>query len=598
MVKALWILLAAAAISCVISPAAAWLAVRFGAVSLPANDRWHRQPTPILGGIAIAAGTIAAVLALDTVSRSVGGVAAAAVAAFLLGLVDDGVKLSPTAKLVGSLAIGAGLVFFLGPTGARLPAATLVLLSVGWFAGIVHAFNLLDNMDGLAAGVGAITAAGCASVLAATGAYSPALLLMGLAGALIGFLPWNTSPARMFMGDGGSLFIGAVIGGTSLIPWFERDAGGAFNLLALLIVFVVPVGEVIFVSALRWMAGRNPARGGVDHPSHRLVAIGLSERRTVLVLYAVALAPAATASWVALSGMTALPAVIVLIVMFSLGAIHLARVPTYQGEDFAGLNRVPYWTVLRSAFLRSHAVQVLLDVVLITVCYYAAYRLRFEGEALDNFLPSFTASLPIVLLCKPVAHYLSGLYGRSWSSFGVGDLPAVSRAVLLGTMTSVIAATYVYRFERFSRGVFLIDAVLLVLAILGSRLSFRMMAHAAVMQSARARRVLIYGAGERGRLLAREMLANPGWYMKPIGFVDTGDTAEGSLLGVRIVGKTDDLDAILERHRVEEVVFSGDPLEPALRQQALRACTGRKIVVRDLIFEMREAERTVHGSVA
>jgi UDP-GlcNAc:undecaprenyl-phosphate GlcNAc-1-phosphate transferase len=525
-------------------------------------------------------------------------VTTAALAILLLGLVDDRVKLTPTAKLVGSLAAAAGLVFFLDPAGAGLPAAPLVLLSIAWFAGIVHSFNLLDNMDGLAAGIGAVTAGGCAAVLAATGAAAPALLLIALAGALVGFLPWNTSPARMFMGDCGSLFIGALIAGTSLIPWFEREVSGAFNLLALLIVFVVPVGEVMFVSSLRWMAGRNPTRGGVDHPSHRLVAIGLSERRTVLVLYVVALVPAATAGWIAVSGVTALPAAIVLIVVFSLGAIYLARVPTYQGEDFAGLNRVPYWAVLRAAFLRSHAVQVLLDVVLITVCYYAAYRLRFEGEALDNFLPSFTASLPIVLLCKPIAHYVSGLYGRSWSSFGVGDLPAVSRAVLLGTMTSVIAATYVYRFERFSRGVFLIDAVLLVLAILGSRLSFRMMAHAAVMQSARARRVLIYGAGERGRLLAREMLANTNWRMKPVGFIDTGDTTEGSLLGVRIVGKTEDLKDTLERLRVDEVVFSGDPLEPALRQQALRACGDRAVVVRDLIFEMREAERTVHGSVA
>lgn len=398
------------------------------------------------------------------------------------------------------------------------------------------------------------------------------------------------------MGDGGSLFIGAVLVGTSLIPWFGTEVPATFNPAAILLVFVVPVGEVAFVSALRWMAGRNPTRGGVDHPSHRLVAIGLSERRTVFVLYAVALASVATASWVAVSGVTALPVAIVLIVAFSLGAIHLARVPTYQGEDFAGLHRVPYWTVLRSAFLRSHAVQVLLDVILITVCYYAAYRLRFDGEALEIFLPSFTASLPIVLICKPVAHYVSGLYGRSWSSFGVGDLPAVSRAVVLGTMTSVLAATYLYRFERFSRGVFLIDAVLLVVAILASRLSFRMMAHAAVMQSARARHVLICGAGERGRLLAREMLANSTWHMRPAGFVDTGDTSEHSLLGVRVLGKIDDLPDVLKRQRVDEVVFSGDPVEPAQRQRALRTCADAGIVVRDLIFEMRETGRNIHGS--
>jgi UDP-GlcNAc:undecaprenyl-phosphate GlcNAc-1-phosphate transferase len=596
MLEAVWIFLAAAGISCVISPAAAWLAVRVGAVSLPAHDRWHRQPTPMLGGIAIVAGTLGAMLAIGTLSRPVAGVAAASVAMFLLGLVDDRFRLAPTAKLVGSLAVGAGLVFFLGPAGTRMPAAPVVLLSVAWFAGIVHAFNLLDNMDGLAAGVGSITAVGGAVVLAAAGVSEPALLLIALAGALVGFLPWNSSPARIFMGDGGSLFNGAVIVGTSLVPWFGTDAGGTFNPLAILLVFVVPVGEVVFVSALRWMAGRNPTRGGVDHPSHRLVAIGLSERRTVFVLYAVASASVATASWVAVSGVTAFPVAIVLIVAFSLGAIHLARVPTYQGEDFTALHRVPYWTVLRSAFLRSHAVQVLLDLILITVCYYAAYRLRFEGEALEIFLPSFTASLPIVLVCKPVAHYLAGLYGRSWTSFGVGDLPAVSRAVVFGSMASVLAATYLYRFERFSRGVFIIDAVLLLVAILGSRLSFRFMAHAAVMQSTRARRVLICGAGERGRLLAREMLANTSWHMKPVGFIDSGETSEYSLLGVRVVGRIDDLEEVLERLRVDDVVFSGDPIEPAERQRALRTCADGGVVVRDLIFEMRETGRNVHGS--
>jgi UDP-GlcNAc:undecaprenyl-phosphate/decaprenyl-phosphate GlcNAc-1-phosphate transferase len=280
----------------------------------------------------------------------------------------------------------------------------------------------------------------------------------------------------------------------------------------------------------------------------------------------------------------------------ALGSIHLARVPTYQGDDFVALQRVPYAHVLTSAFLRSHAVQVLLDLLLITSCYYAAYRLRFEGEALEIFLPSFTASLPIVLVCKPVAHYLAGLYGRSWASFGVGDLPAVSRAVVFGSTASVLAATYLYRFERFSRGVFIIDAVLLLVAILGSRLSFRFMAHAAVMQSTRARRVLICGAGERGRLLAREMLANTSWHMKPVGFIDSGETSEYSLLGVRVVGSIDDLKEVLERLRVDEVVFSGDPIEPAQRQRALRTCADGSIVVRDLIFEMRETGRNVHGS--
>jgi UDP-GlcNAc:undecaprenyl-phosphate GlcNAc-1-phosphate transferase len=326
--------------------------------------------------------------------------------------------------------------------------------------------------------------------------------------------------------------------------------------------------------------------------------MGFSERRAVLFFYAVTLVTGAVAVWMARSGAAALPVVGVLLIGIVLGAIHVARVPTYHGDDFVALQRVPYGHVLTSAFLRSHAVQVILDLVLITACYYAAYRLRFEGEALELFLPSFAASLPIVLLCKPIAHFAAGLYGRSWNTFGVADVPAVARAVVFGSMSSVLAATYLYRFERFSRGVFIIDGVLLLLAIVGSRLSFRVMAHAAVMQSTRAKRVLICGVGERGRLLAREMLANSSWYMKPVGFVDATETHERSILGVRVERPFVDLAGIIRRLRADELVFSGDPIDPSKRQQVMRTCAESGIPVRDMVFEIRDSGLNVHGSVA
>jgi UDP-GlcNAc:undecaprenyl-phosphate GlcNAc-1-phosphate transferase len=467
-----------------------------------------------------------------------------------------------------------------------------------WFAAVVHAVNLLDNIDGLAAGVGAITACGTSAVLLQYGAPGPAVLLLALAGALLGFLPWNMHPARLFMGDGGSLFVGSVLAGCSLVPWFRAEQRNSLWLVALAVALIVPLGEASFVTALRWMAGRKPTRGGTDHTSHRLVSMGFSERRSVLFLYVVALAASAVAVWIARSGAAALPATAVLLVGVGLGAVYLALVPTYQGEDFTALQRVPFGALLRSALERSHAAQVLLDLVLITVCYYAAYRLRFEGESLDIFLPSFAASLPVVLVCKLVAHYASGLYRRSWFTFGVSDVAAVSRAVVVGTTAAVLAATYLYRFERFSRGVFIIDAMLLLLAILASRLSFRLMAHAAVVQSSRAKRVLICGARERGQLLAREMLANTGWCLRPVGFVDGVAASEHSILGVPVCGTIDELDDLIRRLRVEEVVFSGDPLDPIQQQAAMRVCTERGVPVRELVFDIRQPLVDKSGSTA
>jgi UDP-GlcNAc:undecaprenyl-phosphate GlcNAc-1-phosphate transferase len=326
--------------------------------------------------------------------------------------------------------------------------------------------------------------------------------------------------------------------------------------------------------------------------------MGLSERRSVLVLYTIALAAAFVAAWIARAGSTAFPAAALLLIAVFLGAVYLARLPTYDGEDFTALRRIPLGEALQTVLTRSHAGQVLLDVVLVAVCYYAAYRLRFEGQSLDIFLPSFTASLPVVLVCKLAAHYASGLYQRSWFTFGMSDLAAVVRAVIAGSTASALAATYLYRFERFSRGVFIIDALLLLVAILGSRLSFRLMAHAAVAQNHRARRVLICGARERGQLLAREMLANTAWRLKPVAFIDGSATGGQSLLGVRVFGTADGLPEIVRRLRVDEVVFSGDPSEPGDEQRLVRLCEEAGVPVRELVFEIRRRLADTSGNNA
>jgi FlaA1/EpsC-like NDP-sugar epimerase len=145
--------------------------------------------------------------------------------------------------------------------------------------------------------------------------------------------------------------------------------------------------------------------------------------------------------------------------------------------------------------------------------------------------------------------------------------------------------------------VFIIDAVLLLVAILGSRLSFRLMTHAAVAQNHRARRVLICGARERGQLLAREMLANTAWSLKPVAFVDTAPTHE-SLLGVRVFGITDGLPDIFRRLRVDEVVFSGDDVDASDEQRLVRLCEEAGVPSRELVFEIRRRLADTSGNNA
>jgi UDP-GlcNAc:undecaprenyl-phosphate GlcNAc-1-phosphate transferase len=134
--------------------------------------------------------------------------------------------------------------------------------------------------------------------------------------------------------------------------------------------------------------------------------------------------------------------------------LYLPLLPAYVGQDFQALQNASFAPLLSDLTFRWHAGEVLLDLALIATCYYAAYRIRFDGDALATFLPGFAASLPAILGCQLAALYLSGLYSRMWSTFGLHDLSTVLRGVGGGLLLSVLAVTYLYKFERFSRGVF------------------------------------------------------------------------------------------------------------------------------------------------
>ena len=571
------------------------LATARGAVVPPRPDRWHTAPTPTMGGIAIVAGTMAGFGALalrpDLVTPPAQWIEVplASLAMFVVGVLDDRLQLSPVAKLVASLAIGAFLVFALAGPGGPLPSI-YTLAAIVWFAGICHALNLLDNMDGLAAGIGVIAAIFLAALLAAFLGPTLVVLLTALVGSLLGFLYWNRNRARLFMGDCGSLFIGALLASASLVPIYNAPFGFINPAVIVVLILIVPLFDTSFVLVLRRLAGRKATKGGTDHVSHRLVSLGFSERSAVRVLYLLGLA-GGVAAWVLLSGRGVepmLPLVAVFGVLLVLIGIYLARVPAYNAEDFGALQKSSFAPFLKDLAFRWHAAEVMLDVVLITVCYYVAYRLRFEGEDLDNFLPYFTATLPALLGCKLAALYASGLYRRSWVTFGLRDLAAVLRGVGLGSLLSVLTAAYLYRLEGFSRAVYMLDALLLSVAIVATRASFRAMSLVAATRNKRSRRVLIYGAGAFGQTLVREMRGNTRWNMNPIAFIDDDPMkAHRWITGVPVRGTLAGLEETMRRYAIDEVVLSSPSVNGTVEHRIREICAQLQRPVRRLHMEIR-----------
>jgi UDP-GlcNAc:undecaprenyl-phosphate/decaprenyl-phosphate GlcNAc-1-phosphate transferase len=568
-----------------------------GAVVPPRPDRWHRASTPTMGGIAIAAATAiaffvaAARLSLFEDVLLWASVLAASLAMFVVGVLDDRLQLSPLAKLVASLAIGAFLVFALAGTEPDAARRTLhTLIAIVWFAGVCHAFNLLDNMDGLAAGVALVAAAFFAYLLGDILGAPMVVLLVSLAGALLGFLYWNRPTARLFMGDCGSLFIGALLASASLVPVFRTGVALSSPILPVVLILTVPLFDTGFVLVLRRLAGRSATKGGTDHVSHRLVSLGFSERSAVRILYLLGLVGGGVAGVMVLNDRfePELPIVAAYAVVLVLVGIYLARVPAYNAEDFLALQKSSFAPFLKDLAFRWHAGQVMLDMILITVCYYAAFRLRFEGEDLNKFLQYFMASLPIVLGCKLAALYASGLYQRSWDTFGLRDLTAVARGVAIGTLLSVSVAYYLYREVGSSRVVFVLDAILLAIAIIATRVSFRMMNLVAATRSKRSRRVLVYGAGNFGRLLVREMRANAAWNMNPVVFLDD-DVAKTHrwIVGVPVRGSLDGLETALRQYSIDEVILSSRAINGSVEARIREICTRMDRPVRRFFMEIQ-----------
>ena len=211
----------------------------------------------------------------------------------LVGFVDDLYPVGPATKLVGQMSVTAVLIYLMPPFSITGHPVADPLIGFLWVLGLTNAFNLLDNIDGLAAGIAAITAAFLAAALlldGAPGLMPLALALAAFAGVALGFLVYNFHPATIFMGDSGSHLLGFAISASALLALPHLGAGPLVPAVVTpVLILLIPIFDTTFVTITRGLSGRSIFVGGRDHISHRLVALGIGERRAVGVLYALAI---------------------------------------------------------------------------------------------------------------------------------------------------------------------------------------------------------------------------------------------------------------------------------------------------------------------
>jgi UDP-GlcNAc:undecaprenyl-phosphate GlcNAc-1-phosphate transferase len=559
----------ALATSLALVPLARLVSIHFGFVATPRADRWHKRPVALFGGVAIAAVlfSCAAIFGLVT---AIPVLVVTAALMFATGFVDDVLSLKPATKLVAQIALASVLLFFDYRLNWLHSVTLDGLLTLFWIVGLTNAFNLIDNMDGLCGGIAIVVGAALLIDLlpGATGtrAFFEVRYLAILLGATGGFLVYNLYPASIFMGDSGSLLLGFSFAAVTLSG--GHQAPGRSDVLSIVagpvLVLLIPILDTTLVTLSRTLSGRRAAQGGRDHSSHRLVAIGLSERRAVALLWALAAVGGVlgigvgnfSQKW---SVLLSAAAFLVAMVLF---AAYLAGIRVYDEADVRA--KPGAFTPLVVEFMYKRRVaEVVLDFSLVVMCYYAAYRMRFEDpvEFMMNF-EMFTRSLPVIVGAQMVAFFAVGVYRGVWRHFGMMDTLVVARGVFVGVVLAMVVILGAFRFFAYSRTVFAIYAVLLLIAVTLSRASFRLVGEFMQRQRQSGHRVVIYGAGDAAGLVIREIVAGGG-DVRISGFIDDDPRKVGiRVMGYPVLGGYSALTVLVNAASVDAVVISARTLTP------------------------------------
>ncbi|HEY3104774.1 MAG TPA: hypothetical protein VGJ69_14385 [Pyrinomonadaceae bacterium] len=584
-----------------LTPLVRLLARRLGIVAKPKTDRWHKKPTAILGGLGIWLAVVVTYILFLPHTPQTWVIVTVSTFLFFVGLVDDVIHTKPYQKLIGQIIGAAAVVNY----GLALPwtrsASINVVITIFWLIGITNAINLLDNMDGLATGIAAIASGFLTLNFVASGQPLEAVMMGVFAAALLGFLVYNSHPASIFMGDCGSMFIGFFLASAALINLAGGRSRSFLPVLAVpILVLFIPIFDTTFVTILRKLSGRAASQGGRDHTSHRLVALGMSEQRAVLMLYGLA----------AISGFLALAvrelrsdvSIAILFgftIVLTLLGVYLAGVKAYDAESqvVAAREKPPFAFLIDFSYKR-RIFEVLLDVGLIILAYWSAYLLTLPGFSDSPARALFLRTIPIVVVVRLAAFLFFGVYRGIWRYTSIDDFLVFAKAVAAGSVISMLIILFKFRFQGFSRAVFVIDAVMMLMLLAGSRMAFRLFRQLLPSGGATVgRRALIYGAGDAGELLLRELLNNRDLHCAPVGFMDDDPKKRGKVIhGYPVFGGNGMFHRIITEHNIEQVLISTPRITHERITEILRECEAQNLELKRMAITIESiSEQELSG---
>lgn len=540
--------------------------VRSRFVDVPSERSSHDVVKPRLGGIAIFS-SFCAVFAFLVVTRpAMDGflpLFAGGALVFVAGVLDDRRSLPVAVRLAVQFAAAMVLVLsgnvvdhvyipLVGTIELDMLAAPFTVL---FTVASINFFNFIDGIDGLAAGSAAIVSGFLALIAFMLGHGTLALVCLAVSGASLGFLQFNFPPSRIFMGDGGSTFLG----------FFFAFAAARGNRLAPELPFFV---TVLLLSSLYLDAGvtllRRLFRGEKvlqPHKTHyyqRLLALGFNHKQVTVLEYA-------------------------LTVLLGVSAVIFFR----AGEYFSVFLCVSWLLVFTSLMLKVRGLErgdrmfwerrtvlvVASDVLLVGVAYFSAFFLRLGFQVTGDHWDAVTRAFPIVLVVRSSCFYWYGLYRGVWKYTSTPDIVRIIKAVTVGSAVILMLLVFFYRFEAFPRSMFVMEYFLLILGLSGTRFASRLFHEFGKdALSGSVKRVAIVGAGDAGEQLLREVRASEGKSVAVVCFIDDDRGKDGlTLQGVPITGPTGRMAEICRRYRVDAVLVGLDDPSVAESRSAVEA---------------------------
>lgn len=606
-------------LSLFITPWIIKFALHINAMDMPGGRKIHTAATPRLGGLAVFSSisiTVALMMlfypplftTLSTQPWQTYLIPLCFLTIFGLGFWDDLKSLRPGVKF-GIQFVVAAVVYFAGfkisnvtnPVGAGVLNVEMIdfPLTLFWIVGITNAFNLIDGLDGLASGVATIASLSIFIVSALAGEFLMAAFALIMAGALLGFLRYNFSPAKIFLGDSGSLFIGFSMALMSIHSTTKISTG--FALLFPLLVLGFPITDTLISMLRRFLGNFLPERStdsssivgkfnrmftpDSSHIHHQLLSLGLTHRNTVLLLYFVS-------------------------AFFALGAFAITRVENIEILSiigsvlgfalFLGIKKLRYreidilnngimlpiyerWILNRILFLG------LIDLIFVAVSYTFSYKLMSSISAESVLFLDFEQKFIMLITIQLATFWLTGLYREKIKQMGIGDVLKITSSVGYAILSSAIALLILNGFTISHLFQFLIlDFYFLLTLTLGIRIAYQALSYWFNRNKKSGENVLIYGANENGTMILHNINNSTQSNFKILGFLDDDSEMEGKLIyGYPVLGGHWKLTKTLRNMNVDYIFICEQHIKPENLNRLQRVADSNGIKVKRLHIRLK-----------